>query len=62
MVGVEARVHPPRGVEAARHQPGADQEQQRHRDLRHDETAAHPPAGRAARRGVFVDDRDEIDA
>ena len=58
---VEAGIRAPRRVEAARHQSGADQQQQRDRHLRDDETRAQPSARRAARRRVFVDDRHQID-
>ena len=61
-----ARVVPgigaPRGVEAARHEARADQEQQRHGDLCHDEARPQASPRRAARRSIFVDDRHEIDA
>ena len=52
----------PCGVEAPRHQPGADQEQSDTATCATTRTAAHPSAGRAARRGVFVDEPSQIDA
>jgi hypothetical protein len=60
MIGVEAGIQAAGGVEAARHQAGADEEEQRDGDLRHHQAGAHPPASSAARRGILVDDRDEI--
>lgn len=53
---VEAWMRALRRLEAARHKPGADEEQERHRHLRDDQARPQPSARRAAGRGVGVDD------
>ena len=60
-LGVEAGIGASRRFDAARRQAGADEKQQRDRDLRDHELGAQPSARGAAWRGVFVDHRHQVD-